>query len=93
MAEIVHMPPKYHGYRKGTFANITECGVCGTTALYEDMHPAKPCPHCGSKVRESGAGKWIPDVVVHTYDLKGFFKGLFSFKKTEVISKGYWEKA
>jgi DNA-directed RNA polymerase subunit RPC12/RpoP len=53
-----HKPPKYYGYKIGTFSTITKCKNCDLTALYEDMHPINPCPRCGSKIIVIGAAKW-----------------------------------
>jgi len=52
-----HIKPRYYGYGGG-FDTITRCNKCGLTGLYEDLHPVKPCPKCGSKVEEFGSGKW-----------------------------------
>jgi rubrerythrin len=68
------VPPRYYGYRGG-YANITICTKCKRTSLYEDTHPANPCPSCGSTVREF-VGKWIKPV----------YKFLFL-----KIRDGYWQ--
>lgn len=64
-----HIKPKYLGYNGG-YSRVTICAVCGRTALYEDQHPAKPCPECGGTivewdyddaphVRLTFKGKWV----------------------------------
>ena len=48
--KIRHITPKYYGYKSSYWTNITECEDCNTRTLYEDRHPAKPCPDCGGKL-------------------------------------------
>lgn len=65
--------PRYYGYKehyKNGFATITRCDSCHCTALREDQHPVNPCSHCGGRVRDAGAGRWIKP----TYEI---------FKETE----------
>ena len=58
-----HAPPRYYGYKPGTFATVTMCTKCCRTALREDQHPVNPCPDCGGPVRDACAGRWEPPVV------------------------------
>jgi predicted RNA-binding Zn-ribbon protein involved in translation (DUF1610 family) len=55
-----NLKPRYHGYVKGTFANVNKCSNenCGLIGLYEDLHTANPCPECGAKVIRNGSAKW-----------------------------------
>lgn len=73
-----HIKPKYHGYRGG-YANVSVCGTCGRTALYEDQHPVDPCPECGDSVYDTVTSpppdyvkkiraKWVSDVWVFSKD-------------------------
>jgi hypothetical protein len=55
---VNHIKPRYYGY-SGGFDDITKCSKCNLTGLYEDLHPASPCPKCGGEVEEIGAGKWV----------------------------------
>jgi hypothetical protein len=57
----IHMEPMYHGHAKGAFTDITSCVRCNLVGLYEDLHPARPCPDCGGDVVESGVAKWEDD--------------------------------
>lgn len=78
-------PPKYYGYWRyanGGFSSVTRCQICGNVGLYEDCHIVNPCKHCGGKVVNFGAGKWIPP--------KTILKGWFIFKYPVVIEEGYW---
>lgn len=63
-----HHEPNYYGYKSG-FNNITVCIECGSTALYEDQHPARPCRNCGSKVVED-IGRWVEKDGVYYWELK-----------------------
>lgn len=54
---INHMPPKYYGY-DGTYWNTNTCSSCELVGMYEDLHPANPCPRCGNKVYQQQASKW-----------------------------------
>lgn len=52
-----HLRPEYHGYHGG-FWQTNKCQNCGTIGLYEDMHTARPCRFCGSKVSPYGPAIW-----------------------------------
>jgi hypothetical protein len=50
-------PPRGE-YEKGSWVNIVVCDKCRLHALYEDCHPAKPCPRCGEQLRIC-VGRWV----------------------------------
>lgn len=49
--------PNYWGHNVGDFDKVVVCEKCGLHALYENAHPARPCPDCGESLAER-VGKW-----------------------------------
>lgn len=84
VSAIPQEPPKYYGYWKyanAGYSDITRCRRCFNIGLREDCHPADCCKHCGGKVVDDGAAKWMPPV----------YTGILWWKRT--LTEGYWKRA
>jgi len=84
MVDTPQEPPVYYGYwlyNRGGYSTITECTSCGNTGLYEDCHTVNPCKHCGGRVRECGAGRWVSPT----------YSGFLIWRR--MLTAGYWKRA
>lgn len=45
-------------YYQGGFTNIHQCEDCDLTGQSVDLTTLYPCPNCGGKVMDIGAGQW-----------------------------------